>query len=249
MKKKTSTRAKQGQHGALTAKEKARIDKDFDGMAALFGDDDTARNAAKKKRDAEYTPPPIQTELDILLERLNQLPIDEHDYDLAGKVLRFFDDVGSGKATTDLVYQALIFGAMLGKNPATAPTIDKAIAAFGDRLKNVEATVGTIEANTKPHKQRKNAESGFDAAMKKRDHKRRKPPGAEPAYEKEKIQEAVAEIKRRVKDSKGKLTKTQAAKDVRESMMLFKVDAEYLRRECYERKCEKHTAGDKIAHR
>lgn len=249
MKKKNTPRAKQGQYGKLTAKEKARIDKDFDGMAALFSDDDAARNAAKKRREAEYTPPPIQTELDILLERLNQLPIDEHDHDLAGKVMRFFDEVGGGKPTIDLVYRALLFGAMLGGNPITAPTMDEAIAAFEERLKNVEATVGTIKANTKPHKQRKNAESGFDAAMKKRDHKRRKPPGAEPAYEKEKIQEAVAEIKRRVKDSKGKLTTTQAAKDVRESMMLFKMDAEYLRRECYERKGAKHTAGDKIVHR
>ena len=88
MKKKNTPRAKQGQYGKLTAKEKARIDKDFDGMAALFSDDDAARNAAKKRREAEYTPPPIQTELDILLERLNQLPIDEHDHDLSAKVMR-----------------------------------------------------------------------------------------------------------------------------------------------------------------
>jgi len=242
MKKKTTPRAKQGQHGTLTAKEQARIDKDYDGMAALFGDD-----ADRKK--IESAPAPVRSELDILLERLYQLPIDEHDHDLAGRVMQFFDNVGSGKATTDLVYQALIFGAMLGRNPITAPTMDEAIAAFGNRLKNVEATVGTIEANTKPHKQRKNAESGFDSAMKKRDHKRRKTPGAEAQYPKETIQKAVAKIKRRVKDSKGKLTMTQAAKDVRDSMMLFKVDAEYLRRECYERKGAKHAAGDKIAHR
>lgn len=116
-------------------------------------------------------------------------------------------------------------------------------------IERVGETVQTIDANTKPHKQRKNAESGFDAAMKKRDHKRRKTPGAEAQYPKEKIQEAVAEIKRRVKDSKGKLTLTQAAKDVHAEMMLFKVDSDYLRRECYERKGAKPAAKGKTAHR
>ena len=144
MKKKTSTRAKQGQRGALTAKKKARIDKDFDGMAALFSDDDAARNAAKKRREAEYTPPPIQTELDILLERLNQLPIDEHDHDLAGKVMRFFDEVGGGKPTIDLVYRALLFGAMLGGNPITAPTMESIIAdCFNPRFDRLEKEVGS----------------------------------------------------------------------------------------------------------
>mgnify|MGYP000882394214 CR=1 FL=1 len=112
-----------------------------------------------------------------------------------------------------------------------------------------DADLRKVVEQTSPEAQRKNAESGFDSAMKKRDHKRRKTPGAEAQYPKETIQKAVAKIKRRVKDSKGKLTMTQAAKDVRESMMLFKVEAEYLRRECYERKGAKHTAGNKIAHR
>lgn len=143
MKKKTTPRAKQGQRGKLTAKEKARIDKDFDGMAALFSDDDAARNAAKKRREAEYTPPPIQTELDILLERLNQLPIDEHDHDLAGKVMRFFDEVGGGKPTIDLVYRALLFGAMLGGNPITAPTMESLVADFSQRFDRLEKEVGS----------------------------------------------------------------------------------------------------------
>ena len=106
-----------------------------------------------------------------------------------------------------------------------------------------------IHANVKPHAQARNAERGFDAAMKKRDHKQHKTPGAEAQYPKETIKEAVAEIKKRVKESKGKLTKTQAAKDVRKEKMLFKIDSDYLRRECYERNGVKPVAKGKPAHK
>lgn len=183
MKKKTTPLAKQGQYGKLTAKEKARIDKDFDGMAALFSDDDAARNAAKKRREAEYTPPPIQTELDILLERLNQLPIDEHDHDLAGKVMRFFDEVGGGKPTIDLVYRALLFGAMLGGNPITAPTMESFVADFSRRFDQ-------IEKNTHPDAIAKGARRGFFMAK-----TGTKPyPGREPLCKESKMKEYCARM-------------------------------------------------------
>ena len=118
-------------------------------------------------------------------------------------------------------------------------------------IDRVFQTVQTIDANVKPHKQAKNAEKGVDAAMKKRDHKRRKrkTTGAEAQYPKETIQRAVAEINKRVKKSKGKLSKRQAAEDVRKAHGLLKVDAEYLRRECYERKSAKPSEKGKTTHR
>lgn len=143
MKKKTTPR-KQRKPGKLTAGDKARIDKDFDGMAALFSNDDAARNTAKKKRESEYTPPPAKTELDCLLDRLYELPIEQHDLELAGRVLQFFDEVGSRKPTIDLVYRALLFGAMLGKNPLIAPTMESLIADyFNPRFDRLEKEVGS----------------------------------------------------------------------------------------------------------
>lgn len=184
MKKKTSTRAKQGQRGALTAKKKARIDKDFDGMAALFGDDDAARNAAKNKRGAEYTPPPTKTELDCLLDRLYELPIEQADPELAERVLLFFDEVGSRKPTVDLVYRALLFGAMLGRNPITAPTMESIIAdCFNPRFDRLEKEVGSDSMAKKVRRGIFMAKNGT------------KPfPGREPLCKKSKMKEYCARM-------------------------------------------------------
>ena len=85
----------------------------------------------------------------------------------------------------------------------------------------------------------KTAEQGFDNAMLKRDHKTRPPKGPEPRYDDADIKSAVAEIKKRVKDGKGKLTLTKAVEDVRSERRLWKIKVKYLYRECYERKSAK----------
>ena len=111
--------------------------------------------------------------------------------------------------------------------------------------------LNAVHENTKPHVQVRNAEKGVDAAMAKRDHKRRKrkTPGAEAQYDKETIQRAVSEIKKRVKESGGELSMKKAAEDVRKAHGLLKIDSEYLRRECYERKSAKPSQKGKTAHR
>ena len=120
---------------ALTAKQRAEIDRNYDGMAALFRDD--------VKRTKIETAPPTPSALDILLDRLYELPIKWADQDLARKVLRFFDRVGSGKVTADTVYDALMFGAMLGQNPETAPTMAELSAQVMARFDSIDKEVSS----------------------------------------------------------------------------------------------------------
>lgn len=105
-KKQTNARAAAGKGRTLTAKKRAAIDRNFDSVAALFCDD-------ADRKIIESAPVPAKSKLDILLERLYQLPIDEHDPALAERVIRFFDEVGSGRATTELVYDAFMLGVEL----------------------------------------------------------------------------------------------------------------------------------------
>ena len=153
-------------------------------MAALFGDDDAARNAANKKRGAECTPPPTKTELDCLLDRLYELPIEQADPELAGRVLLFFDEVGSRKPTVDLVYCALLFGAMLGRNPITAPTMESIIA------NSINPRFDKLEKNTDPDAIAKASKRGYFMAK-----NGTKPfPGREPLCKESKMQEYCARM-------------------------------------------------------
>ena len=134
------------------------------------------------------------------------------------------------------VKQAAILSCWLG---AEIMRLEKSDPEFNAKLDAIGKILAAIQKGVTPHALAKSAEQGFDNAMCKRDHKTRPPKGPEPRYERAEIQSAVAEIKKRVKDSKVKLTLTKAAQDVRAERNLWKIKWEYLYRECYERKSAK----------
>ena len=201
MKKKTSTRTKQTKQRKLTAEDKARIDNEFDGIAARF---------------VEAESKAIQLhELLLRLVEMTNKPSKRH---LQTKIIGFdrrmrdgyFEDLG-------FIQEAFLMGAEVG----------------------ADADLRQVMGQTTRRALVKSAEQGFDNAMLKRDHKTRPPKGPEPRYDDADIKSAVAEIKKRVKDGKGKLTLTKAVKDVRSERMLWKIKEKYLYRECYERKSAK----------
>ena len=142
---------------------------------------------------------------------------------------RFLDSMRLGESGLGLAYDALLLGAKFGAEPQAAKEIE-------DSEKRIIARLDSIDKKISPRAQTKNAEKGFDAAMWKRDHKTRPPKGPEPRIDPEALKAAVAEIQRRVKEGKGKLTRTQAVRDVRRGMNLWKVKESYLYRQCYPRK-------------
>ncbi len=203
MKKKTSTRAKQAKSKKFSAEDRARIDREFDGMAAQFMEADSKA---------------IQLhELLLRLVAMTNIPSKRH---LQARIIGFDRQMREG-AFEDLsfIQEAFLMGTEVG--------------ADADLRKVMEQTTRRTLVKT--------AEQGFDNAMWKRDHKTRPPKGPEPRYEGVDINSAVAEIKRRVKDGKGKLTLTKAVKDVRAERNLWKIKESYLYRECYERKSVKTT--------
>ncbi len=82
---------------------------------------------------------------------------------------------------------------------------------------------------------RRGGRMGAQDALRMRDCKTRRK-GPKSAYDAKTIRDAVAEIKRLVKQSKGKLGLSAAVQQVRTDRNLWKMTESYLRRECYERK-------------
>ena len=134
------------------------------------------------------------------------------------------------------VREAAILSFWLG---AEIMRLEKSDPEFNAKLDAIGKCMAAIQKGITPRALAKSAEQGFDNAMWKRDHKTRPPKGPEPRYDDADIKSAVAEIKKRVKDGKGKLTLTKAVKDVRAERMLWKIKEKYLYRECYERKSAK----------
>lgn len=75
-----------------------------------------------------------KTELGRLLDELNELPIANHDQELAEKIHWFFDEVQNGRPSLALIYFALLHGSKLGKNPI-------AINAIEDSEKRIIAAI------------------------------------------------------------------------------------------------------------
>ena len=131
------------------------------------------------------------------------------------------------------VREAAILSFWLG---AEIMRLEKSDPEFNAKLDAIGKCMAAIQKGITPRALAKSAEQGFDNAMLKRDHKTRPPKGPKPRYEGVDIKSAVAEIKKRVKDGKGKLTLTKAVEDVRSERNLWKIKSSYLYRECYERK-------------